>query len=81
MLRQDVVEAVRDGKFHIYPVTTIDEGIELLTGVPAGERDEEGEFPDDTMNGYVEARLSELTELQRRAGSPEGGEEDETEGS
>ena len=42
MLRDDVVEAVAEGKFHIWPVRTIDEGIEILTGVPAGERGEEG---------------------------------------
>jgi lon-related putative ATP-dependent protease len=57
MLRRDVVEAVRDGKFHIYPVHTIDEGIELLTGMPAGERDEQGNFPEGTINYLVESRL------------------------
>ena len=40
MLRQDVVEAVRQGKFHIYAVSTIDEGIEILTGMPAGRKDQ-----------------------------------------
>ena len=47
MLREDIVDAVREGKFHIYPVRTIDEGIELLTGVPAGERGEDGMFPEE----------------------------------
>ncbi|WP_273846180.1 Lon protease family protein [Rubrobacter calidifluminis] len=65
MLRRDVVEAVERGDFHIYPVETIDEGIELLTGVPAGEPDEEGNYPEDTVNGMVERRLAELGERMR----------------
>jgi lon-related putative ATP-dependent protease len=62
MLRQDVVEAADAAQFHIYPVETIDQGIEILTGVPAGERDEEGNYPQGTINYLVEARLAELTE-------------------
>lgn len=48
MLREDVVEAVREGKFHIYPVSTIDEGIGLLTGIEAGERKMDGRYPENT---------------------------------
>jgi len=62
MLRRDVVEAVEAGKFHVYGVSTIDQGIEILTGVPAGERDASGKFPDGTVNQKVEARLIELAE-------------------
>jgi predicted ATP-dependent protease len=62
MLRRDVVEAVKEGRFQIYPVQTIDEGIEILTGVPAGERDECGNFPEGTLNYRVEKRLTEFTE-------------------
>jgi lon-related putative ATP-dependent protease len=62
MLRQDVIEAVRDGKFHIYPVETTDHGIELLTGLSAGEPDEQGRYPEDTVNAKVHARLAELAE-------------------
>ncbi|MFO7740995.1 MAG: ATP-binding protein [Anaerolineae bacterium] len=65
MLRQDVVDAVRRGEFHVYPVATVDEGIELLTGVPAGEQDEEGRFPRGSMNQRVEERLIQLAEKQR----------------
>ncbi|MGD2104709.1 MAG: ATP-binding protein [Anaerolineae bacterium] len=65
MLREDVVEAVQQGDFHIYAVETVDEAIELLTGVPAGERDAEGEFPAGSINHRVEARLIELAEKQR----------------
>jgi lon-related putative ATP-dependent protease len=62
MLRADVVKAAADGKFHIYPVETIDQGIELLTGLPAGEPDEKGEYPEGTVNHMVQAQLTELTE-------------------
>jgi lon-related putative ATP-dependent protease len=64
MLRKDVVAAVRDGKFHIYAVETIDQGIELLTGVRAGEPDAEGEYTPDSVNGRVARRLAELTEAR-----------------
>ncbi len=62
MLRHDVIEAVEAGKFFIYPVETVDQGIELLTGVPAGERDEAGRFPDGTVNQRVETKLSAFSE-------------------
>ena len=57
MLRQDVVDAVAAGKFHIYPVAHVDEGIELLTGLPAGERDKRGRYPQGSFNRRVEDRL------------------------
>ncbi|MBI5612303.1 MAG: AAA family ATPase [Gammaproteobacteria bacterium] len=65
MLRRDVIEACAAGKFHVYPVTTIDEGIELLTGMPAGERDANGLFPDATVNQRVEVRLMVMAEQAR----------------
>jgi predicted ATP-dependent protease len=65
MLRSDVVEAARDGQFAIYPVATIDEAITLLTGITAGQRDAEGRFPEESINGRVEKRLIELAELRR----------------
>ena len=57
MLREEVRTAAREGRFHVYGVETIDQGIELLTGIPAGEKDEEGEFPLGTVNRMVMARL------------------------
>lgn len=65
MLRHDVVEACSAGKFHVYPVSTIDEGIELLTGLPAGERDANGLFPDGTINQRVEVKLIVFAEQAR----------------
>jgi len=60
VLREDIVKAVQDGQFHIYSVKTIDEGIEILTGVPSGEKRADGSFPEDTVNYSVDRRLREL---------------------
>ncbi|HEX9652201.1 MAG TPA: ATP-binding protein [bacterium] len=60
MLKTEVVEAVAAGKFHIYPVKAVDEGIEILTGVAAGQKREDGTYPEDTVNFLVDLRLKEL---------------------
>jgi ATP-dependent Lon protease len=60
MLQNDVVEAVKQGKFHIYPVKTIDEGIEILTGIKAGKRKADGTFEEDTVNHSVDDELKRL---------------------
>ena len=60
MLRHDVVEAVAAGQFQVFAVETIDQGIELLTGMPAGERNKAGSYPRGSINYRVEARLAEL---------------------
>jgi lon-related putative ATP-dependent protease len=65
MLKEEVVDAIKGGKFHIYPVKTIDEGIEVLTGVPAGELGEDGTYPADTINYLVQRRLDELAEISK----------------
>jgi lon-related putative ATP-dependent protease len=65
MLREDVVEAAKHGQFAIYPVSTIDEGIEILTGVRAGERQSEGRFPAGTINRLVEDKLRSFAERGR----------------
>ena len=73
MLRDDVVQAVAEGKFHIYAVSTIEEGIELLTGAPAGEMSAEGTYPEGTIYARVQAKLSKYAESLKE----EGGEEEE----
>ena len=73
MLRHDVVAAVAAGQFQVYAVETIDQGIELLTGVPAGERDNAGAFPAGSVNQRVEARLVELANQRLAFGVPERG--------
>ncbi|MBL9091076.1 MAG: AAA family ATPase, partial [Planctomycetaceae bacterium] len=65
MLREDVVAAAAAGKFHVYAVETVDEAMTLLTGLPVGERLAEGQFPRDTVNYRVDARLRELADLRR----------------
>ena len=65
MLRQDVVDACGDGQFHIYAVTHIDEGIEILTGTPAGERGADGQFVDGTINRLVEEKLTKFAAMRR----------------
>ncbi|MEZ5100891.1 MAG: ATP-binding protein [Thermoleophilia bacterium] len=65
MLRDDVVAAVERGDFHVWAVSRVDEGIELLTGVPAGEPDEAGAYPEGTIHARVAARLAALAEAAR----------------
>jgi len=61
-----VVEAVRAGRFHIWSVATIDQGIEILTGVPAGERGADGSYPEGTINFLVDKRLEEFGESMKK---------------
>ncbi len=74
MLRPDVIAAVREGKFHIYAASTIDEGIEVLTGVEAGVRQDDGGYPAESINGKVERKLLYYVEQQRRMNAQLDGE-------
>lgn len=60
MLKHEIVEAARAGRFHVWAVRTIDEGIELLTGVPAGARGPDGTYPEGTVHGRVQRRLEAM---------------------
>ena len=60
ILPYEVLDAIRDGKFHIYPVTTIDEGMEILTGRRMGQRSPKGTFPQDSFNAQVEEKLRRM---------------------
>ena len=66
MLRADVVEACREGRFHVYSVAHIDQGIEILTGHEAGTRGADGNFPEGSVNRLVEDRLTGFAEARRR---------------
>ena len=78
MLRKDVVETVKAGKFRIYPVKTIDQGIEILTGVEAGERLEDGKFREGTVNDLVDKKLWEFgTKIKEFEGGGEEGAKEE----
>jgi len=70
MLNEQVVEAVRQGKFHIYPVSTIDEGMEILTGVNAGQLKRDGTYDPGTVNYRVNKRLAEMTQRMAALAGP-----------
>ncbi|QSR85846.1 AAA family ATPase [Methylacidimicrobium sp. B4] len=71
VLRRELLEKVEQGLFHLYAVQTVDQAMELLTGFPAGERNPEGRYPDESINGRVERKLGEFA---RRARSLASGE-------
>jgi lon-related putative ATP-dependent protease len=71
MLRNDVVEAVNEGKFHVYSVKTVNEGIEILTGKKAGEVKPDGSYPRGTINYMVNKKLKELAEGYEKFGEKE----------
>jgi predicted ATP-dependent protease len=66
MLRDEVIDAVAKGKFHIYPIGTIERGIEILTGVSAGKRTSSGKFEVGTVFAKVDARLQTMADLQKK---------------
>jgi lon-related putative ATP-dependent protease len=68
MLREDVVEAIKEGKFSIQSVESVDEGIEILTGVPAGKRLEGGKFEEGSINDRAQKRLEQLAKVMREFG-------------
>ncbi len=72
MLRPDVVQAVRDGQFQIYGIRTIQEGIEILTGHPAGEMDAQGRYPADGVFGRVDERLRAFSAAMKAYSAAEG---------
>ncbi len=78
MLRKDVVEAVKKGQFHIYPVKTIDQGIEILTGTKAGEKKADGAYVKGTVNYLVDQKLRELAEGLKNFGEKPEEEEDKS---
>ena len=61
-LRDEILDALKEGKFHIYAVSRIEEGIEILTGVPAGKMKKDGKYPKNTVYGAVEKKLDEFEE-------------------
>ncbi|MCG8542903.1 MAG: AAA family ATPase [Alphaproteobacteria bacterium] len=74
MLRPDVVEAVKAGQFKIYAVERIEDGIEILTGTPAGAKGEDGRYPEGSIYARVHARLREMADLRRKFGQQTRGD-------
>jgi predicted ATP-dependent protease len=72
MLREDVCHAAAEGRFHVWAVETVDEALELLSGLPVGDRDGDGGYPEGTANARVECRLAGMAQqAQRFARRPE----------
>ncbi len=71
MLRNEVVDAVKQGKFHIYSVKRIDEGIELLTSAKAGDKDDKGNYPKATVNYLVNEKLNQLAKAWKEFRAPD----------
>ncbi|MEJ2092436.1 MAG: ATP-binding protein [Syntrophobacterales bacterium] len=74
MLKKEVVDAVQEGKFHVWAVGSVDEALELLTGVPAGQRQPDGTFEEDSVNARVDQTLHRLMEMARDLMKEEKGE-------
>jgi len=68
MLKQEVVDGVKEGRFHVWPITTIEEGIEILTGMKAGEKLPDGAYPEGTLFRKVDEKLMELAEIVKKFG-------------
>jgi lon-related putative ATP-dependent protease len=73
VLNEEVVQAVKKGMFHIYPIKTIDEGIEILTGKEAGVKDKHGEYPEGTINYLVYEKLTKYATAAAEFGSSDKG--------
>jgi predicted ATP-dependent protease len=71
MLKEEVVHSVEEGLFHVWPVSTIEEGIEILTGMEAGSLRPDGTYPKGTLFGKVDDRLKELADIVRKFGKEE----------
>jgi lon-related putative ATP-dependent protease len=80
MLKQEVVDAVKAGKFHIYPISSIEEGIEILTGLEAGQLQPDGTYPEGTLFRKVDERLKSIAEIVKAFGKDEEGSSGKTEG-
>jgi lon-related putative ATP-dependent protease len=76
MLHERVVTAVTEGKFHIWPIKTLDEGIELLMSLPAGQRQKDGRYPEGTVHHAVQARLLQLAEELNKFGEDDNDDKD-----
>lgn len=71
MLKKEVVDSVKEGQFHLWPISTIEEGIEILTGMEAGELQPDGAYPEDTLFRKVDDRILEIAEIVKKFGKEE----------
>jgi predicted ATP-dependent protease len=74
MLKREVIDAVQEGQFHIYPISLVEEGIEILTGIEAGAVQPDGTYPEGTLFRKVDDRLNTITNIVKAFGKDtEGG--------
>ncbi|MGB1253456.1 MAG: Lon protease family protein [Candidatus Promineifilaceae bacterium] len=78
MLHQDVIAAIEAGEFHVWAVETMEQGMEILTGLCAGERDDEGDYPERSVHGIIQAKLLQMSKKEQ--GDPDSDEDSESEG-
>ncbi len=76
MLKREIIDAVTDGKFHIYAIDSIEDGIETLTGMPPGELQPDGNYPEGTLNFIVSQKLQELAKALKEKKEKEEEEEE-----
>jgi predicted ATP-dependent protease len=76
MLKKDVIGAIKEGRFSIYPIDRVEEGLEILTGMPAGTLQEDGTYPEGTINHLVVKRLTEISEAMKEKKGEEKEEEE-----
>jgi predicted ATP-dependent protease len=79
MIKKDLIDTMKGGKFTIYPIDRVEEGLEILTGMPAGTLKEDGTYPEGTVNYLVVKRLTEITEAVREKKEEEKEEKEEKE--
>jgi predicted ATP-dependent protease len=75
MLKKDVVDAVKAGQFHVWPISTVEQGIEILTGTEAGELQPDGTYPEGTLFRKADERFLEIAEIVKKFAKEEEGEE------
>jgi len=77
MLKEEVIESVKEGRFHIWPISTVEEGIEILTGMKAGELQEDGTYPEGTVFRMVDDRLKEFSNIVKEFSKEQRGEKNQ----
>jgi hypothetical protein len=70
MLREEVTDAVKQGKFHVYAASSVDEGIEVLTDIEVGEEKEDGTYPEGSINYKVDKKLKDMAAKLRQFAVP-----------
>ncbi|PNX50496.1 MAG: hypothetical protein BV458_13115 [Thermoplasmata archaeon M9B2D] len=80
MLNQDVIDAIEEGQFRIYAIDTMEEGMEILTGMKTGALSEDGTYPEGSINFLIEQRLTAITEALREKKDKKNNDSEENEG-